>query len=56
MNSTKFIVFSDDDDRVKRFRDKHAATVIQRGWRTHHKSHRPSFMSKTKQNNFDQVD
>lgn len=30
------ISFSDDDHRVERFRRKHAATVIQRGWRHHH--------------------
>ena len=34
------ISFSDDDYRVEKFRQKHAATVIQRGWRQHHRSHR----------------
>lgn len=34
------VFYSDDENRVKRFREKHAATVIQRGWRKHKKSHR----------------
>ncbi|CAF2693425.1 unnamed protein product, partial [Rotaria sp. Silwood2] len=29
-----------DDHRVKNFREKHAATVIQREWRRHEKSHK----------------
>ncbi|CAF0844882.1 unnamed protein product [Rotaria sordida] len=44
---------SDDENRLKNFREKHAATVIQRGWREHHKSHKHSFTSKTKQYPFD---
>jgi hypothetical protein len=28
---------SDDERRVKKFREKHAATVIQQGWRKHKK-------------------
>ncbi|CAM4791256.1 unnamed protein product [Rotaria magnacalcarata] len=42
-----------DEDRLKRFREKHAATTIQRGWREHNKSYRSSITSKTRQNNFD---
>ncbi|CAF3567814.1 unnamed protein product [Rotaria socialis] len=42
-----------DEDRLKRFREKHAATIIQRGWREHNKSYRSSITSKTRQNNFD---
>ncbi len=49
-------VFSDDEKRVKKFREKHAATVIQRGWRKHKKRHRNSFMNKTRQDNFDKVE
>ncbi|CAF4647870.1 unnamed protein product [Rotaria sp. Silwood1] len=44
---------SDDENRLKNFREKHAATVIQRGWREHNKSHKSSFSSKTRQDTFD---
>ncbi|CAF3081589.1 unnamed protein product [Rotaria sp. Silwood2] len=44
---------SDDENHLKNFREKHAATVIQRGWREHKKSHRSSFLSKTRQHTFD---
>ena len=51
-----FSFSSDDEYRVKKFREKHAATVIQRGWRKHNKRHRNSFMNKFRSDNIDKVD
>ncbi|UJR15342.1 hypothetical protein I4U23_002291 [Adineta vaga] len=44
---------SDDDYRVKYFRENRAATIIQRGWRKHKRTRKHSFMNKSKQDIFD---
>jgi len=51
-----FICSREDDRRVKNFREKHAAIVIQRGWRRHNRLHKNAFTNRTKQNSFDKVD
>ena len=45
----------DDERAVRNFREKHAATVIQRGWRHHRKSHRGRSTQTARQSNFDMV-
>lgn len=49
--------FRDDDRRVKNFREKRAATVIQRGWRHHNKSEKNKArdLARARQENADKV-